>query len=196
MTLPEKITLGVFALLLVLWAGIPAMLFGPALAVNPTTAALIGLAVLLATGVLSWEDVLKHKGAWDTVVWFSALVMMASFLGKLGLIGWLSQTVGNGIDHMGMSWVGGTILLTLIYLYSHYFFASTTAHVTAMFAAFFRRRHRAWRATGAAGPDPGVLFLADDVADALRYRHRADHLRLRLRDAGGMVESGMGDERG
>lgn len=103
-TLPEKITLGVFALLLVLWAGIPAMIFGPALAVNPTTAALIGLAVLLATGVLSWEDVLKHKGAWDTVVWFSALVMMASFLGKLGLISWLSQTVGNGIDHMGMSW--------------------------------------------------------------------------------------------
>ncbi|MGP2830276.1 DASS family sodium-coupled anion symporter [Serratia marcescens] len=136
-TLPEKITLGVFALLLVLWAGIPAMIFGPALAVNPTTAALIGLAVLLATGVLSWEDVLKHKGAWDTVVWFSALVMMASFLGKLGLIGWLSQTVGNGIDRMGMSWVGGTTLLTLIYLYSHYFFASTTAHVTAMFAAFF-----------------------------------------------------------
>ncbi|WP_274850485.1 DASS family sodium-coupled anion symporter [Serratia marcescens] len=136
-TLPEKITLGVFALLLVLWAGIPAMIFGPALAVNPTTAALIGLAVLLATGVLSWEDVLKHKGAWDTVVWFSALVMMASFLGKLGLIGWLSQTVGNGIDRMGMSWVDGTILLTLIYLYSHYFFASTTAHVTAMFAAFF-----------------------------------------------------------
>ena len=59
-TLPEKITLGVFALLLVLWAGIPAMIFGPALAVNPTTAALIGLAVLLATGVLRWEDVLKH----------------------------------------------------------------------------------------------------------------------------------------
>lgn len=151
-TLPEKITLGVFALLLVLWAGIPAMVFGPALAVNPTTAALIGLAVLLATGVLSWEDVLKHKGAWDTVVWFSALVMMASFLGKLGLIGWLSQTVGNGIDRMGMSWVGGTILLTLIYLYSHYFFASTTAHVTAMFAAFF--------AAGIAlGAPPALLSL-------------------------------------
>ncbi len=136
-TLPEKITLGVFALLLVLWAGVPAMIFGPALAVNPTTAAVIGLAILLATGVLSWDDVLKHKGAWDTVVWFAALVMMATYLGKLGLIGWLSQTVGAGIDHMGMSWIGGTILLTLVYLYSHYFFASTTAHVTAMFAAFF-----------------------------------------------------------
>ncbi|MFI8415163.1 DASS family sodium-coupled anion symporter [Serratia sp. NPDC078593] len=136
-TRAEKITLAVFALLLVLWAGIPAMIFGPALAVNPTTAALIGLAVLLGSGVLSWDDILKHKGAWDTVVWFSALVMMATFLGKLGLIAWLSQTVGTGIAHMGMSWVGGTLLLTLIYLYSHYFFASTTAHVTAMFAAFF-----------------------------------------------------------
>lgn len=151
-TLSEKVTLAVFALLLVLWAGIPAMIFSPALAVNPTTAALIGLAVLLATGVLSWEDVLKHKGAWDTIVWFSALVMMASFLGKLGLIGWLSQTVGNGIDHMGMNWVGGTIMLTIIYLYSHYFFASTTAHVTAMFAAFF--------AAGVAlGTPPALLGL-------------------------------------
>lgn len=136
-SLPEKITLAVFALLLLLWAGVPAMIFGPALAVNPTTAALVGLAILLATGVLSWDDVLKHKGAWDTVVWFAALVMMASYLGKLGLISWLSQSVEVGIANMGMGWMGGTILLILIYLYSHYFFASTTAHVTAMFAAFF-----------------------------------------------------------
>ncbi|AGB81043.1 anion transporter [Serratia sp. FGI94] len=151
-TLPEKITLAVFALLLVLWAGIPAMIFGPALAVNPTTAALIGLAILLASGVLSWDDILRQKGAWDTVVWFSALVMMATYLGKLGLINWLSQTVGAGIAHMGMSWVGGTLLLTLVYLYSHYFFASTTAHVTAMFAAFF--------AAGVAlGAPPALLGL-------------------------------------
>ncbi len=70
------------------------------------------------------------------MVCFSALVMMASFLGKLGLIDWLSQTVGKGIDQMGMSWVGCTVLLIIIYLYSHYFFASTIAHVTAMFTAF------------------------------------------------------------
>ena len=28
-------------------------------------------------------------------------------------------------------------ILTLSYLYTHYFFASTTAHITAMFAAFY-----------------------------------------------------------
>lgn len=120
-----------------MWAGVPALLFGDAFSVNATTAAFIGLSILLCTGVLNWDDILKNKGAWDTVVWFSALVMMASFLGKLGLIKWLSLSVGASIDSMGISWVSGMILLVLIYVYSHYFFASTTAHITAMFAAFY-----------------------------------------------------------
>jgi DASS family divalent anion:Na+ symporter len=33
--------------------------------------------------------------------------------------------------------VGATVILVGIYFYSHYFFASTTAHITAMFGAFF-----------------------------------------------------------
>lgn len=136
-SLSEKITLAVFGLLLLLWAGIPALILGDGWSVNPTTAAFIGLSILLMTGVLSWDDLLKNKGAWDTVVWFAALVMMATFLGKLGLISWLSQSVGGAIDNLGISWIGGTILLVLVYVYSHYFFASTTAHITAMFAAFF-----------------------------------------------------------
>lgn len=136
-SLAEKITLGVFALLLLMWAGVPEFLLGKAWAVNATTAAFIGLSILLLSGVLSWDDLLKNKGAWDTVTWFAALVMMATFLGKLGLIGWLSKSVGGAIDHMGIGWLGGMLLLTAVYVYSHYFFASTTAHITAMFAAFF-----------------------------------------------------------
>ncbi|MBK5074788.1 DASS family sodium-coupled anion symporter [Budviciaceae bacterium CWB-B4] len=159
-SLSEKITLAVFALLLVMWAGIPAFFLGEGWVVNPTTAAFIGLSILLMTGVLSWEDLLKNKGAWDTVVWFSALVMMATFLGKLGLISWLSQTVGGAIDNLGIGWIGGTILLTLVYVYSHYFFASTTAHITAMFAAFF--------AAGLAlGAPPALLGLILAFASSL-----------------------------
>jgi len=84
--------LGVFALLVLLWAGVPAMVFGSAWAADATTTAFIGQGVLLLTGVLDWEDVLKEKSAWDTIVWFSALVMMATFLNKLGLIGWFSTS--------------------------------------------------------------------------------------------------------
>ena len=133
----EAIMLGVFFVLLVLWAGIPAFLFGPAAAVDPTTTAFLGLSLCLLTGVLSWDDVIKEKSAWDTIVWFGALVMMATFLNKLGLIAWFAHTLEQGIAHLGLGWMGASALLVLAYLYAHYLFASTTAHITAMFAAFY-----------------------------------------------------------
>lgn len=133
----EKTTLFVFFLLLLMWSGVPALIFGKNFIINPTLAAFIGLSILLITGVLNWNDILKNKGAWDTIIWFSALVMMASFLGKLGLINWFSKTVENTINNLGIHWIPGSLLLILIYVYSHYFFASTTAHIIAMFGAFF-----------------------------------------------------------
>ena len=133
----EMIMLGVFAILLVLWAGIPAMLLGAGWAVDATTTAFIGLALCLITGVLTWDDVIKEKSAWDTIVWFGALVMMATFLNKLGLITWFAKSIETGIGSLGLGWMGASALLMLAYLYAHYMFASTTAHITAMFAAFY-----------------------------------------------------------
>ena len=133
----ELIMLGVFGVLLLLWAGIPAWIFGPAAAVDPTTTAFIGLSLCLVTGVLTWDDVIKEKSAWDTIVWFGALVMMATFLNKLGLITWFAKSIETGIGSLGLGWMGASALLMLAYLYAHYAFASTTAHITAMFAAFY-----------------------------------------------------------
>jgi DASS family divalent anion:Na+ symporter len=137
MLLPEKVTLCVLVLMLAVWAGIPAWLLGPTFGLDPTTTALVGLALLLSSTVLDWKDVLAAKSAWDTLVWFAALVMMATFLGNLGLTKWFSQSIQTGITHMGLDWKLSAGLLCLVYFYAHYFFASTTAHVTAMFAAFF-----------------------------------------------------------
>lgn len=134
----EKIMLAVFTLMLILWANIPSLIFGAGvLEFDATTVAFLGLSVLILTGVLSWEDVLKEKSAWDTIVWFSALIMMATFLNKLGLVAWFSQTIETMIAGLGVSWIAAVAILTLVYLYTHYFFASTTAHITAMFAAFY-----------------------------------------------------------
>ena len=130
----EKITLGVFAVLLVLWAGLLAPL---GIKVDAPTTTFLGISLLLLTGVLTWDDVLKENGAWDTIVWFAALVMMATFLNKLGLIKWFSDLMGQQIQGMGLSWVVGCALLALVYIYSHYMFASGTAHVTAMLGAFY-----------------------------------------------------------
>jgi DASS family divalent anion:Na+ symporter len=95
----EIIMLGVFGILLLLWAGIPAMILGSAWAVDPTTTAFIGLTLLLLTGVLTWEDILTQKSAWDTITWFAALVMMATYLNKLGLITWFSGVLETGSVH-------------------------------------------------------------------------------------------------
>jgi DASS family divalent anion:Na+ symporter len=60
--------------------------------------------------------------------------MMASFLTDLGLIPWFSDAVGDLFG--GQGWVAAFLGLSLVYFYSHYFFASNTAHVSAMYAPF------------------------------------------------------------
>ncbi|MFP7696218.1 anion permease [Trueperella sp. LYQ143] len=46
----------------------------------------------------------------------------------------MSKYIAGSVS--GMHWIVGFIILTLFYFYSHYFFASATAHITAMYAAF------------------------------------------------------------
>lgn len=137
MTAPEWVMVFVFILLLMIWAGVPKLLFSsPYLNINSTTGALIGLCTLLFTGVLTWDDLLREKGAWDTITWFSSLVMMAKFINKLGVVGWFSTQIQNGLTSMGLTWPIALVLLVLIYFFIHYFFASTTAHISALYASF------------------------------------------------------------
>ncbi|MCY8613336.1 anion permease [Bacillus haynesii] len=124
----ELSMVAVFLLVLFLW------IFGGNLNIDATTTALIGLAVLLLTQVLTWDDIKKEQGAWDTLTWFAALVMLASFLNELGMVGWFSDAMKSYVS--GFSWVSAFLILIAVYYYSHYFFASATAHISAMYSAF------------------------------------------------------------
>ncbi|MEE2790316.1 MAG: anion permease [Acidobacteriota bacterium] len=124
----ECVLLVVFILLLSLW------IFGGVLGVHATATAMAGVAAMLATGVLDWEDILKDRSAWDTLIWFAVLVMMASHLGELGLLDWFSDRVSGVL--VGGHWLTAFLSLSLVYFYSHYLFASNTAHVSAMYAPF------------------------------------------------------------
>ena len=123
----EKFMIGIFLVALILWV------LGSVIDMNATLTAFIALSLLLLTGVLSWSDVLKETGAWNTIIWFSILVMMASQLNELGFIPWLSKTIAGSLG--GLSWPVVLVLLILFYFYSHYLFASSTAHVSAMYSA-------------------------------------------------------------
>ena len=126
--LEEWIMLIAFTLLLVLW------IYGPHLGINSTAAAMVGLSVLLISGVLSWEDIKSEKEAWDTLSWFAALVMMATFLNSMGFIDWFTFNVKVMIGEI--PWTTAFPLLLILYVYVHYFFASSTAQVAAMYGAF------------------------------------------------------------
>lgn len=142
----EKVMMGTFALLLVLWADVPALLLGGVfhvdagilhyLSLNSTTVAVLGLFVLLVTGTIGWDDVLAEKSAWDTLIWFGALVMLAGQLNALGVISWFADGLQETLVVSGMSWQWAAAILLLVFVFSHYLFASTTAHISAMLLAF------------------------------------------------------------
>ncbi|MBB5881302.1 DASS family divalent anion:Na+ symporter [Xanthomonas arboricola] len=136
LTAKEKVMIGTFGLLLVLWANVPAMILGPSWTLDPTVVAFVGLFTLIITGTLDWDDVLSEKSAWDTLVWFGALVMMAEQLNKLGVVGWFTEAMKAAIIASGMGWKAIAGVLVLAFVFSHYLFASTTAHISAMLLAF------------------------------------------------------------
>lgn len=124
----EWIMLGVFIGALILW--------GTATITNldATTVALLGVVILLATDVLTWNDVKDEKGAWDTLIWMGTLITMATFLTKLGFIPWFANIVGASMA--GTYWLTAFVILMLVYMYMHYAFASLTAHIAAMYIPF------------------------------------------------------------
>ena len=63
--------------------------------------------------------------------------MMADWLNKLGVVTYFAGQIEGGIEALALPWFISMILLALIYLYAHYAFASTTAHISAMLLAFY-----------------------------------------------------------
>ena len=123
----EKVMMAVFILALVLW------MLSSFIGLNATWVAFLATALLLVTGVLTTKDMLSETGAWNVVVWFSILIFMANQLSlKGGVIPWLQTSIKSVIG--GMSPVLVMAILVLVYFYSHYLFASGTAHVVAMYA--------------------------------------------------------------
>jgi divalent anion:Na+ symporter, DASS family len=129
MTRGERTMLVVFVIVLLLW------LTGEWHGISATAVAYAGLSLLLLTRVLEWQDLLDEKGAWDALIWFGGLVMLAGQFEKAGFPQAFAQAVAGFVG--GWPWWWALAALVVIYLYTHYAFASLVAHVTAMFPAFF-----------------------------------------------------------
>jgi len=102
--------------------------------VNNTFVALAGLSAILLVKVLTWDDLLAEHRAWDALIWFGPLVMMADQLNELGVIKILSGKLFGLMA--GWPWLMVLLALVTAYCYVHYSFASMTAHITALYPGF------------------------------------------------------------
>jgi DASS family divalent anion:Na+ symporter len=124
----EKTVAGIFLTVCALWVTTP--LHG----IDITVSALLGSVALLLSGVLRWEDVASNRAAWDIFVWYGGLLQLGKSLNDAGLTREFARVVGTVLP--GSGWLPLLAVAIAIYFYSHYAFASITAHMLAMFTPF------------------------------------------------------------
>lgn len=115
---------------------------------------LVGLLVIcgmLLVGIVSWKDILDNHAAWNTFVWFATLVALAGGLSLVGFVNWFGNVVGGQISHFDP--LMAMVALVAIFYLLHYFFASVTAHVTALLPVILAA------ASGIAGLDMQMFVL-------------------------------------
>jgi DASS family divalent anion:Na+ symporter len=125
----QKIMLGVLTAVILFWAT-----YGHLHSIDVWIVGLLGVIVLLVTRVVEWRDLMNDRTAWSVFIWYGGLINMASELSNTGLTKIFAERMSALTS--GMAWPVVLTVLLLVYFYSHYFFASITAHVLAMFVPF------------------------------------------------------------
>lgn len=125
----KEILMGLFALIaLIMW------IFGKEFGVDATMVAVSIVALMVLTKVISWDDVIGNKPAWNILVWFATLVALASGLNDVGVLKW----IGKGTETYLSTLTPTMLMISMIVFFFllHYFFASLTAHTTALLPIF------------------------------------------------------------
>jgi len=129
MTLREKMLSCLFVLALGGWV------FSSALGVNESTVAICVMALMLVLKIVTWDDVIKNKGGWNTLIWYGGIIGLSSLLSKVGFFVWLADLLKNNISFDGHGNIAFIVIVALSILV-RYFFASGSAYIVAMVPVF------------------------------------------------------------
>ena len=123
LTRKEMILIGLVLLSLCLWV------FGSKF-IDATAVGLLAVSLMLALHVVAWKDITKYSSARNTLVNLATLVVMANGLTRSGFIDWFANTMSTHLD--GFSPNMTVVALVLVFYFSHYLFASLSAHTATM----------------------------------------------------------------
>jgi DASS family divalent anion:Na+ symporter len=124
----EWITAVVFALMVSAW------IMAGKLNLNLTAVAFAGLGVLLATRVLTLEDIYLQGGTLATFLWLAVLFALSGQLNELGFMSYVGERLASMLG--GLSWPIAYVVLLLLYVAMHYMFVSQSAQVLALLGVF------------------------------------------------------------
>ena len=103
--------------------------------IDATAVAIVAMIATFVCGIISWDDLLKTKAAWNTLIWFGGILGLSSALTKGKFFEWLAKYLeahmNFGLDPFMM-----LILISVISVAVRYFFASGTAYISAMLPVF------------------------------------------------------------
>lgn len=124
----EKIVLAAFVGMVLLWGA------AATLGLDSTAIAFLGFGVLLASGVLTLQDIAKEGDVLATFIWFAVLFTLSGQLNRLGFMEFLGGRLVMRLG--GLPTAVAAVVLLVVYVALHYLFVSQTAHLLALFAVF------------------------------------------------------------
>ncbi|MGA3915155.1 anion permease [Escherichia coli] len=119
----EKRMLGLMVGALVLW------IFGG----DYIDAAMVGysvVALMLLLRIISWDDIVSNKAAWNVFFWLASLITLATGLNNTGFISWFGKLLAGSLSGYSPTMV--MVALIVVFYLLRYFFASATAYTSAL----------------------------------------------------------------
>ena len=127
----EKILIVLFFLAILGWTT------GSITKIETQAVALAVMSLIMVTGILTWEDMIRQHSAWHTLIWFGGILGLMSGLVKGKFFIWAAATLKANLDFGGLDPMMILVIITVISLGVRYFFASGSAYVASMIPVFF-----------------------------------------------------------
>ena len=118
-----------------------------------TAIAFAGLAALLATAVLTADDIAQQGSTLATYLWLAVLFALSNQLNELGFMSYVGDRLTSLLG--GIPWPIAYVSVLVLYVLMHYLFVSQSSQVLALFGVFLDVGIR----TGVPAPLMGFALL-------------------------------------
>ena len=98
--------------------------------INATMVVFVVISLMLLTGVIEFEDIVREKSAWEVFFYFTSLLTLSSGLNEIGFIKWVAE--GYAKELAGLSPDGRDDPAGLVLLLDPLFLSSITSHAAAV----------------------------------------------------------------